>query len=211
MLPFRLPASLSSRLTLRRVALPLFLALSVLSSPTQAASDDALSEGLMLNVVSLASSRLALARSVAQWKWHNKQPIDDPQREAILLDGLMKLAPNFGMDPAFAEAFFRDQFAASKEVQNALFAQWRQGNPPPAPDPSSFESARGEIYRISQAMLTALVRVEPIRSRSDCPILLSQAVSKWTTQLTTLDAVEKSALPTALGHVCSSGGVGGTA
>ena len=66
--------------------------------------------------------RLALAEPVARWKWANHKAIEDRPREAELLVSVEKRAAQAGVDPAFARTFFEDQIAASKDVQNALFA-----------------------------------------------------------------------------------------
>jgi chorismate mutase len=177
----------------------------------QTPSDSTLAESRMLNIVSLASTRLSQARAVAQWKWQAKQPINDPERESLLLDSLLKVAPHYGMDLDYASTFFHDQFTANKQVQQALFAQWGKGPAPAAPAEGAIQYARQSIDQTSTAMLSALALVQPLRARDDCPILLSRAITKWTTQLTALDTEEKAALPTALQHVCTSGGIGGTA
>jgi len=200
----------------RRHATAALVACAYLTTPLgigkalAAPRDSALSEGALLNLISLASERLSNARTVAEWKWAHKQQIDDPTQDANGLDDLLKLVPRFGIDPAFATTFFHDQFAASQQVQTALLAQWKKGSPADTPAPSALESARSDIYRTSQSLLSALARTQPIRSQADCPVILSHALVRWNTQMTSPDAIEQSALERALEHVCI-GGIGGTA
>lgn len=193
------------------LALPLSPPLpSAISVANAAPRDNALSESALLNVISLASERLGNARTVAEWKWTHKQAIDDPTQDASGLDDLMKLVPRFGIDPAFASRFFHDQFDASRSVQSALFAEWKKGNAPDAPAPSALESARSDIYQTSQALLSALAQAQPVRSQADCPVILSRALVRWNTQMTSPNAIDKAALEQALSHVCA-GGMGATA
>src|SRR5689334_1900330 len=96
-----------------RCALPavaLWLALSLASAGARADGD----ETAMTNLVALVSQRLALAVPVAQWKWANHRPISDESREAALLAEVTRRAQAADVDPAFARAFFQDQFDASK-------------------------------------------------------------------------------------------------
>ncbi|MCY0388664.1 chorismate mutase [Robbsia sp. Bb-Pol-6] len=166
----------------------------------------------MLNLISLASARLSAVRSTAQWKWQNHQTaVQDRTADDVLRQSMDELAPHYGLDPVFAKTFFDDQTQAAKQLQSALFASWKTGPAPAKVAPSAFESSRGENYRISQSMLPALVRVAPLRDRDDCPIVLSHALARWTTQMTTLGAEESHALRTALKNVCTTGSAGGTA
>lgn len=197
----------------RRVGIAAVVASLALTAPCEGqAADAALAEGIMLNLVSLSSARLAAAKSSAQWQWqHRRNVTRDHEADDVLLAGLNTVAPHYGLDPVFARTFFNDQNRAAEQLQAALLAAWKTGPTPARIDPSAFEAARGETYRISQGMLPALVRVVPLRTREDCPILLSHALSRWTTQMARLDAPEKAALQEALKNVCTAGGIGGTA
>ncbi|MBL3950185.1 gamma subclass chorismate mutase AroQ, partial [Bacteroides thetaiotaomicron] len=104
------------------------LGVALLASPPIARADG--DDTALTNIVALASQRLALAEPVARWKWANHKAIEDQPREAALLTAVEKRAGQAGVDPAFARTFFEDQIAASKDVQNALFATWRATQPP---------------------------------------------------------------------------------
>ena len=90
----------------------------------------------MTNLIALVAQRLDLAVPVAQWKWANHRPITDAPREAALLADVEKRAQAADVDPAFARSFFQDQIEASKQVQSALFAKWRQSSAPAGAAPS---------------------------------------------------------------------------
>ncbi|WP_310697616.1 chorismate mutase, partial [Burkholderia multivorans] len=129
------------------------------SSPVRADGDDT----ALTNLVALASQRLALAEPVARWKWANRQPIEDRPREAALLAAVEQRAAQAGLDPSFARTFFEDQIAASKEVQNALFATWRATRPPEGTPPDLATSTRPALDRLTQKMLAGLAQVAPLR------------------------------------------------
>jgi len=181
---------------------------TVLAINPLAASADG-DDTALTNLIALASQRLALAEPVARYKWANHQDITDTPRENALLADVAKRATALDVDPAFARAFFQDQIDASKEVQNALFEAWRNGQPPTGAAPDLATSTRPQLDRLTQAMVAGLARVQPLRSAADCPSRVAQGIANWKS-LTRYDAAHSSALTHALGHVCESGGVGAT-
>ncbi|CAG4912731.1 chorismate mutase [Paraburkholderia gardini] len=179
--------------------------LAVAPLPASADGDDT----ALTNLIALASQRLALAEPVARYKWATHQPITDTPRENTLLADVAKRAVVANVDPAFAQAFFRDQIDASKDVQNALFDAWRNGQPPAGAAPDLATSTRPQLDRLTQSMLAGLARVQPLRGAADCPSRVARGIANWKS-LTRYDAAHSSALTHALSHVCESGGVGAT-
>ncbi|MCA8339036.1 chorismate mutase [Burkholderia multivorans] len=171
------------------------------SSPVRADGDDT----ALTNLVALASQRLALAEPVARWKWANRQPIEDRPREAALLAAVEQRAAQAGLDASFARTFFEDQIAASKEVQNALFATWRATRPPEGTPPDLATSTRPALDRLTQKMLAGLAQVAPLRDAPDCQARLARSIANWKA-LTRYDSSRTPALDTALSHVCAGGG-----
>jgi chorismate mutase len=160
------------------------------------------------NIIALVSQRLALAEPVARYKWARHEPITDEPRENALLKQVEDKAQAAQIDPAFARQFFRDQIDASKDVQNALFANWRAANAsPPGAPPDLAHDTRPKLDRLTQALISALVRIEPIRHADDCPLRLADSVARWK-HLTRYDAAMNAPLAHALSHVCESGGMG---
>ncbi|CAB5281723.1 chorismate mutase [Burkholderia multivorans] len=182
-------------------AVALGLALFSSSQPVRADGDDT----ALTNLVALASQRLALAEPVARWKWANRQPIEDRPREAALLAAVEQRAAQTGLDPSFARTFFEDQIAASKEVQNALFATWRATRPPEGTPPDLATSTRPALDRLTQKMLAGLAQVAPLRDAPDCQARLARSIANWKA-LTRYDSSRTPALDTALSHVCAGGG-----
>lgn len=177
--------------------------LGLAPTPSRADSDDT----ALTNLISLVSQRLALAEPVAHWKWINQRPIDDMPREAALLAEVSKRAHTAGVDPEFARVFFQDQIDANKEIQRALFEQWRKLHPPEGAAPDLDTRTRPQLDRLTQSMMAGLARVQTLREAPDCPSRVAQGVANWKS-LTRYDASQSTALTRALGHVCESGGVG---
>ncbi|AJY14368.1 chorismate mutase [Burkholderia dolosa] len=189
--------------TLRASIAVAALGVAFLVSPRIASADG--DDTALTNLVALASQRLALAEPVARWKWANHKEIEDKPREAALLDAVEKRAVQTGVDPAFARTFFEDQIAASKDVQNALFAAWRATRPPEGTPPDLATSTRPALDRLTEKMLAGLAQVAPLRNAPDCQARLARSIANWKT-LTRYDSAQARALDTALSHVCSAGG-----
>ncbi|WP_334043994.1 chorismate mutase [Burkholderia ambifaria] len=179
------------------------LGVALFSSPLVARADG--DDTALTNLVALASQRIALAEPVARWKWANHKAIEDQPREAELLASVEKRAAQSGLDPAFARTFFEDQIAASKDVQNALFATWRATRPPEGTPPDLASSTRPALDQLTQKMLAGLGRIAPLRDAPDCQARLARSIANWKA-LTRYDASRSQALDTALSHVCSAGG-----
>jgi chorismate mutase len=188
------------------VASTAVLCATLLVAPRNAVADG--DDTPLMNLVALASQRLALAEPVARWKWANHQPIADAPREAALLADVEERAHAAGVDPAFAHVFFEDQIEASKQMQTALFDQWRRSKPPEGPAPDLATSTRPALDRLTRSMIAGLARIQTLRDAPDCPMRLARSVQSWKT-MTRYDASEAGPLYRALAHVCSSGGMGG--
>jgi cyclohexadienyl dehydratase len=103
------------------------LVLSLVAGPVTAAPADEL--------YTLVAERLSLMRDVAAFKWLNDRPVEDTAREQVVVDSAVTVALNQGLQPKAAEAFFREQIEAAKDIQRYWFETWRTGaGPETAPD-----------------------------------------------------------------------------
>ncbi len=200
------PLHSSLRMILRNLGLriaTLALGFTVTLSPVVHADGD---NTPLTNVIALVSQRLSLAEPVARWKWAHHEPITDTPRENALLATLDKRARTGGIDPVFTQQFFRDQIEASKDVQNALFANWRNSHAPDGAPPDLTKELRPKLDEITSALLGALSRVEPLRDSPDCQSHLADSLAQWK-HVTRYDSALNAPLARALSHVCSAGGV----
>jgi chorismate mutase len=203
MLPlFDLPASMSRLSPVRLLSASVAL-LFACAAPANADGDDT----PLTNIIALASQRLSLAEPVARWKWAHHESVTDEPREAALLASVEKKAQAAGVDPAFAHQFFRDQIEASKDVQNALFVAWRASRGPDGSPPDLAGDTRPKLDKLTQMLIAALARVEPVSTASDCPPRLTNSLAQWK-HMTRYDAAMNEPLARALSHVCVAGGVG---
>lgn len=144
----------SWRRAVRGVA-PWLACLALCAPPAQAGESLDRLAGLM-------AERLALMDDVAAYKWLHHGAIEDPPREAALLESLDRRAAARGMGKARradARAFFEAQISAAKVRQRAHFAAWKKGTVlPPESAPDLAEEIRPQLDRIGTAMLDTLPR-----------------------------------------------------
>ncbi|MFF7177975.1 chorismate mutase [Streptomyces sp. NPDC008121] len=153
-------------------------------------------------IVRLAAERVLTADTVAAAKWGTPQPIDAPAREKTVLDHAAAKAAELGIDQAAVQRIFKDQIAANKDVQRALYAQW-QKHPAqqPAGRPDLATQVRPVLDRVDGQLLTAIHRAQPLLDRPECQALLKRGKAA-AVQAMGLDAIHRSGLDRALARIC---------
>lgn len=103
----------------------------------------------------LRAERLAVVDQVALWKWMNGKPIEDPAREARVLDSVEQLAADRGLDRAGARKFFESLMAEARQRQHALHESWRKTGPPTDTPTIEIDLLRQKIDRLTPQLLEA--------------------------------------------------------
>lgn len=136
-------------------ALAAVLVLAACATPTAPASRTDVEQLLMLQ-----KARLDVAAPVARSKWNSHAPIDDPAREAVILDDVAARARLLKLDPEWTRRFFQDQFDAGKIVQRDLHRQWRAEQHPPFSNPPDLaRQVRPVLDRLTPDLLAVLTRL----------------------------------------------------
>ncbi|MFF8935462.1 chorismate mutase [Streptomyces paradoxus] len=154
-------------------------------------------------VTDLLARRLLLADKVAAAKYGTDTPIDDPVREAQILDDVRARAAALGLRPDAVAAVFRDQIEANKLVQRALFARWdAHPGERPTERPDLAKEVRPALDRITTGLLAALRDTERARAVPSCGPRLAAAAG-WSAHTHRLDAPHLDGLGRALPSVCA--------
>jgi chorismate mutase-like protein len=106
---------------------------------------------------SLIDARLLLGEDVARYKWNTHGAIEDPPREARVIESVLPQAVALGLPADRATAFFRAQIEASKILQHELFARWQregQGHFDGVPDLAG--ATRARFDQLTPRLLHAL-------------------------------------------------------
>jgi len=131
-------------------------------------------------LLGLMNERLAVQADVARYKWNAGQAIEDREREAALLATVARSAPEHGLSPDAAQAFFTAQIEAGKTIQRALFQRWRdagQGRFADAPDLATV--IRPALDRLTPALLSALAAARPALSAPETRTRIAIAPEAW--------------------------------
>jgi len=76
------------------------------------------------NLGSLINQRLSIMKSVAIYKWHRELPIEDLDREKLVLNLAVSEGLKYAIKPESSRAFFQTQINAAKEIQSYWFSEW---------------------------------------------------------------------------------------
>lgn len=117
-------------------------------------------------LLQLMQQRLALAPTVAQVKWNNHLPVEDPVREEQLLEKV----------PEADRAFLRAQFEASKVIQQQCRRNWVSQHSSAFPSAPTLPEIRAQLDKVTGEMMQALQEARPELSQ---PELLEKALAKF--------------------------------
>ncbi|MFF5982633.1 chorismate mutase [Streptomyces olindensis] len=199
---------LRSALTLLATATTLALgtvapATAAAERPAPAATQAAAAHNLG-GITELIAQRLLLADKVAAAKYGTDTPIDDPAREAQILDDVRARAAGLGLDPDAVAAVFRDQIEANKLVQRGLYARWdAHPDERPTERPDLAKEVRPALDRITTQLLAALAQTEKARALPSCGPRLVTAAGRSAYDHR-LDALHLKGLGRALPSVCAA-------
>ncbi|MFG2306933.1 chorismate mutase [Actinacidiphila glaucinigra] len=156
-------------------------------------------------LTSLVIERLRVSDDVAASKFGTDSPIEDPVREAQVLEQVRQQAEAAGLNSQAAVTIFRDQITASKEVQRGLFAHWA-AHPDEAPTTRpDLGQIRARLDQLTTALLAELKNTEPLRNKPvACSVQLTLAEVTGAA-MERLDTLHRRALQTATDSVCSTG------
>jgi chorismate mutase len=112
------------------------------------------------SLTSLTRRRLLLSEEVAAAKYGTGQPIEDPEREAMLLHDVAERSARIGLDPAVSTCYFRNQIEAGKRLQRRLHARWRTcPDAQPRRRPDLATEVRPQLDRLTREILCGLKTV----------------------------------------------------
>ncbi|MEN9865554.1 MAG: Periplasmic chorismate mutase precursor [Pseudomonadota bacterium] len=149
------------------------LAIARTSAITSAPTSSMATEQKIDQLIALVQARLALAIPVAKAKWNSQSPITDSAREAQVMDAFTKAASSKQLREDVARRFIAAQIEASKQVQQALHAQWKKqglGKFDPAPDLA--REVRPQLDQLTPQMIAALLALQDHIGQAGFPAVL---------------------------------------
>jgi chorismate mutase len=159
----------------RRVVVALLVSVAVHVVDAAVAAADGQSP--LVPLVIHAAQRLQTADPVAASKFHTGGAVDDPAREAAVIEAVTSAATARRIDADFVQRVFRDQIDATDSLEHTRFAQWKidpAAVPENAPDLSGL---RDEIDRLNAAMVEDIASAGDVFRAASCPSDLAKAES----------------------------------
>lgn len=105
----------------------------------------------------MIDARLELMDEVAASKWHADLPIEDLEREALVLDRAAADALRYGFTRDSSRRLFAAQIEAAKAIQRHWFGVWAAG-PGPRTTADLDATVRPQLLRLGEAILAAAAR-----------------------------------------------------
>ncbi|MCG7518383.1 gamma subclass chorismate mutase AroQ [Ruegeria sp. Ofav3-42] len=90
----------------------------------------------------LIDSRLEWMQDVAAFKHANDRPVEDLEREKVVIQKTLEQAALAGVDPDTAQLFFKAQIDAAKDIQSCWIERWTQDQ---TPVPENFADLTTEV------------------------------------------------------------------
>lgn len=151
-------------------------------------------------LVDLAAQRMLLADAVAADKRATGAPIEDPVREAAVIDAAAARGQQLGLDQAVVRLVVGDQIRASKAVQQGLMQRWSAGNAT-VPDVADTAQVRGTIDVLTEVLLVELDRSGSVREEPTCNETLNLA-RRSVERDRDMDQLHSDAFGLALASIC---------
>ena len=130
--------------------------------------------GRVDGLLGLLRLRLRISDEVARAKWNTGSPVQDPAREAKVVEAFLAQARAAGVDATLAKAVIEAQIEASKIRQRELMASWRaqrRGRFPYTPDLAT--TVRPRLDWLSGELVRSLSETAPLLENKE---LLAQRV-----------------------------------
>ena len=112
--------------------------------------------------------RLKLMPEVARYKWAHDLPIEDPERERLLVERFVAEAKSRGLDAEWSRHVIVAQITAARRVQQDCFGEWKS-SPPDKNEPirDLQTELRPCIEQLTAELIESLVRLEPHRQTAE--------------------------------------------
>jgi cyclohexadienyl dehydratase len=119
------------------------------------------------DVAELVADRLELMEHVAAWKHAHDLPVEDPAREAKVLDATVKQARELGIEPNAARQLFSLQVSLARKIQQHRIQSWGEGNAHAGPLRDLDTDLRPALDGIGARLLRAIYVSLPEFERAD--------------------------------------------
>jgi len=135
------------------------VAVCIVATATLASAASATYTNTADDLYALIGERLSHMRDVAAFKWLQGRPVEDKEREQVVVTAALEAARNHGIRAAGAESFFQQQIAAAKDIQQYWFERWQtHGGPDAAPDLTA--EVRPQLLALGDRIIAGLGQLQ---------------------------------------------------
>ncbi|MBF0405636.1 gamma subclass chorismate mutase AroQ [Candidatus Magnetominusculus xianensis] len=133
---------------------------------------------------SLIDRRLSYMKAVAAYKWSEGLPIDDAEREDIVLRDSLSASRDMGLDVESMREFFLLQIQIAKQVQSAWHSKWKSEgfHQDSWQNPDLQAQIRPALIEIGADIVRQIREALPLLQNKNC---LSRCISSISVELKT--------------------------
>lgn len=135
----------------------------------------------------LINQRLGHMHDVARYKWLNKLPIEDLERESAVLAAAERSGLQNGITTTSSRRFFSLQIEAAKEIQRYWFEQWHDSMEPPIAAPDLRADIRPKLITLGAQILEKLTRANSVQVTVQAIGLSHETASKMSRAVAEID------------------------
>lgn len=111
----------------------------------------------------LIEQRLSYMKDVAAYKWRNNLPVEDPEREKIVVESSIQDAEASGLNAGSSSRFFELQIRLAKDIQRDWFEHWEENGFEEYDYADLKEEIRPQLLRLGEEIIQAVKQFEPWR------------------------------------------------
>ena len=144
-------------------------------------------------LIEAMNQRLDIANDVAQSKFYSGKPVQDSEREQLVIANAETQAATYALDKADVRQFMTAQIEANKMVQYARIAQWHATQPPAKPTDNLTTGIRARLDTLQPLMMQKYAAFQPYRNDSACLGWVQIEIQHQTTDPITAKALQRAA------------------
>ncbi|MCF7534169.1 chorismate mutase [Pseudomonas petrae] len=145
-------------------------------------------------LIAAMEQRLEIANDVARSKWHSGKPVQDSERERLVIQNAESRAGEFKLAADDVHEFMTAQMEANKMVQYARIEQWREtGHSPEKPESSLTDGIRGRLDTLLPVLMQRYSAFQPYRSDAKCPGWVQSEIQRQASDPFIVTALQRAA------------------
>lgn len=154
-------------------------------------SKDSSAPSALRPLIEAMNQRLDIATDVAQSKFYSGKPVQDPEREQVVIANTETQATTYSLDKTDVRQFMTAQIEANKMVQYARIEHWHATQPPEKPVESLTAGIRARLDTLQPVMMQKYAAFQPYRKDGACQDWVNVEIQRQTSDPIVVTALQR--------------------